>query len=237
VNETLSIPLSSSWTNTTVSITAISKSSPVLNRPELWPALDGKSFYSWGGWRSYFLTNAGPIPASAPWQFTVDGNGGGTWKQLDTVKEVTRQAGGTGTVVNDTLFMLGGYASWTTSPETRSLRSFLPMPGIVSYNTTSRVWRNDSSAGYSRYGTSVFGHMEYLPEFGTQGLLAVLGGESTIPEVYKEDGSGLMPFDNIAIYDPATRRWYNQSTTGTQPSQRERFCAVGVKGLNGTYEM
>jgi hypothetical protein len=44
-------------------------------------------------------------------------------------------------------------------------------------------------------------------------------------------------FNSLSLYDLATKKWYSQPSTGSRPTRRERFCAVGVQGPNRTYEI
>ncbi|KAK1729976.1 hypothetical protein CaCOL14_004002 [Colletotrichum acutatum] len=46
-----------------------------------------------------------------------------------------------------------------------------------------------------------------------------------------------MDFDKVTLYDPSTDKWYTQQTTGSRPSTRGKFCAVGASGTNHTYEI
>ncbi|KAF9775284.1 hypothetical protein IL306_006652 [Fusarium sp. DS 682] len=44
-------------------------------------------------------------------------------------------------------------------------------------------------------------------------------------------------FTNITIYDPSTKEWYYQQTSGVSPDPRVEFCSVGVQSPDGTYEI
>jgi hypothetical protein len=35
-------------------------------------------------------------------------------------------------------------------------------------------------------------------------------------------------FDNLTVHDPFSRQWHWQTTTGSRPTPRHEFCAVGV---------
>ena len=47
----------------------------------------------------------------------------------------------------------------------------------------------------------------------------------------------LQSFEVVSVYDPAEKRWYNQTTTGDIPLPRLKSCATGVASSNGTYDM
>lgn len=244
MNDTLSIGLSQSWTNDSVSINVINKTAPIVNYAALWADPNNQSFYQWAGEQSFDLprgTNP-PIPSDSLWQFTVDGNGKGSWSQQSIASNsifpsLTRPAAAYVAYGNGVGYALGGYSSARTSPQTAGLTSFQPIPGLVSYNTTSNQWSNDSATGFSTYGTAEYGQMHYVPGFGSEGILVVVGGETSNQIAWTDTGSNLLSFATINIYDPSNKTWYNQSATGQIPESRDRFCSVGVQGDNGTYEL
>ncbi|KAM0563725.1 hypothetical protein ACHAPJ_001457 [Fusarium lateritium] len=51
------------------------------------------------------------------------------------------------------------------------------------------------------------------------------------------DTSDPVSFSNITIFDPSSKEWYSQQSTGGPPNPRVDFCSVGVPGQNGTYEI
>ena len=244
MNDTLSIGLSQSWTNDSVTINVINKTAPVLNYVALWPDQHNQSFFQWAGEQSFDLpqgTNP-PIPSDSLWQFTVDGNGAGSWAQQSIAANsifpaLTRPAAAYIANGNGVGYALGGYSSARTSPQTEDLDIFQPIPGIVSYNISSNQWSNDSAAGFSTYGTAEYGQMHFVPPFGSEGVLIVLGGETSNQVAWTDTGSNLLSFGTINIYDPSNKTWYNQTATGDIPESRDRFCSVGVAGDNGTYEL
>jgi hypothetical protein len=240
VNDTISIDLSKPWSFANPEKRSIPKSAPLLNRPTLWPSSDNQSFYSWGGWRSYYVSNTTAIPQVALWKFASDGSGGGAWSQEDTsptAAGITRPAGGLGAAGNGVGYMLGGYSSSVTAPETALVKGAIPLPGLLKYDMSGRTWNNQSSAGYSTFGTGLFGHMQFVQRFGPNGLLLMMGGEATGLTSYVDNGAGLLKLNNITIYEPESKSWYSQITTGTPPEPRDRFCAVGALSPSGSYEM
>jgi hypothetical protein len=41
----------------------------------------------------------------------------------------------------------------------------------------------------------------------------------------------------VQIYDPSTKKWYEQATTGDAPTPRKEFCVAGVASQSQTYEI
>jgi hypothetical protein len=41
----------------------------------------------------------------------------------------------------------------------------------------------------------------------------------------------------VQVYDPSTKTWYEQETTGQAPSPRKEFCVAGVASQSQTYEI
>lgn len=77
-NDTLSIDLTKSWTNSSITFNTINKTAqgvPQWNSENLWPDPSGESFYQWDGEWSYLRLNYG-TPQSILYQCTPDGKGG-----------------------------------------------------------------------------------------------------------------------------------------------------------------
>ncbi|GME60022.1 Kelch repeat protein [Neofusicoccum parvum] len=237
-NQTLSIDLSTAWTNDTVQISALDKDgAPVFNFPGLWS--DGNSaFYLFAGEVSPVAGDAS-TPDVALWKFSSTPAGGGSWAKQATAdpqvfNQLTRPANALVATGQSTGYVLGGYASARTDPDSTS--ADVPVPGIVAYDWESQKWSNSSAAAFTTFGTAVSGQMHFVPAFGKDGLLFMFGGESTTPTAWSEK-SGQLQFNNITMYDPAAGSWYSQVTTGDAPPVRELFCVAGAEGNNGTYEI
>ncbi|KAF2457316.1 hypothetical protein BDY21DRAFT_286425, partial [Lineolata rhizophorae] len=243
-NATISIYLGDSWTPDSITPNVMGKAEgvPILKDLVLWGEEDDSAFYMWGGQVSP-LPGQPPIPNTNLWKFTVDGNGGGSWdvsnpSNAGLFQTFHRPSMGLGTSGSNAGYLLGGYLTPRSEPQLADESDFVqPIPGIISYNMTTRVWSNDSAAGYSLYGAGNLGQAVFLPSYGTDGLLAFMGGYNTGLETVRFDGTGLVSFDNITFYDPVSKTWYAQKATGDSPSPRAGFCAVAVAGQNGTHEI
>ena len=251
VNCSLVLDISHSWDPSTVRFSVIEKPSmPIYNFQSLWHDQPNNRFFAFGGERSSLDTQT---PNLAIWRFDLDGHGSGTWHINSTVSQppfstlhgLTRPFGGASTTSEKSAFYLGGYVSSHSSSVTEYLTSFIPTPGMLTYDFGDRVWQNITDTGIvSSSGTFQWGGMEYVP-FGPNGLLAIFGGETSSLLVYTP-GQNERSMSNITLFDPVTKNWYQQAATGDpMPSERNRFCTIGVRdprpltGSNssGTYEM
>ena len=182
----------------------------------------------------------------------LNGGGGGTWYQNTSYGEppftqpgITRPFGGASTQNNNIAWYLGGYSSSHSSPQTQNQDCFIPTPGLVEYHFDHGTWAN-STIGITNVGEAgsfEWGGLEYVP-FGPNGLLVIWGGETSNATKYTP-GYQERPMNQVTLLDPITKQWYQQNTTGTAPSPRNRFCIVGVadprpvSSVNntGTYEI
>ena len=208
----------------------IDKIAPVLNYVSLWKDASSTTFYAYGGEVSG-ISQGGTrlISPNGLWQFTPSGHRG-SWSQVgisssSIFPSLTRQAGAAGTSGDGAGYLLGGY------------NAFVPIPGIVTYNMSSGVWGNNSAAGFSTYGTAEYGQMQYVPNVAENGLLVLFGGETSDDVLWHDNGSDLLSFGIIYMYDISSNTWHNQTASGTIPQSRDRFCSVGVQGDNGTFEI
>ena len=209
---------------------------PIFDFEALWSDTSGQSFYTFAGETAY---NARP-PEDELWRFTSDGSGGGSWAQQTpdaSFSNIRRPSLGITTTSNDTAFYIDGYLDFRSdnfTTDTSGTHYYLN--GVVSFNTSSGVWTNSSADPIHDSGPAIFGAAEFMPNFGTKGLLALLGGQQTISWTAV---GGLVGMDNITLYDPATKLWYSQTTSGSggSPPAMQRFCTVGAQGQNGTFEM
>lgn len=133
-------------------------------------------------------------------------------------------------------FVIGGMTSIESDPDSSNYSPVAnphwyrtPIPGMVSYDMKSRTFsRTDTSAVMPPLGTLIGGRAHFVPQFGSNGLMLVLGGKAD---------RGILDFNNITFYDPKTGQWGWQNTVGYAPTDRFRFCMVGVASPAGTYEL
>ncbi len=221
----LSIDLSQSWTNSSVTIQSTSKPSgvPSKNKPSLWYDKQKDVLYTGyaGGPSNVAGQSESPMYV---WLFKPDHTGSGNWSGVigsdDPIwNTLTRSNNCLISYGSDSAYILGG-----TDPTNRDTL----LPGLVQFNFTTRSFSNSSASGYTFNGTVASGSMHYVPFYGPQGLFVIMGGENQID---------LKDFNVISVYDPSSRQWFNQTTTGYTPEPRREFCTAGIASTNGTYEV
>ena len=240
MNSTYSIDLSSSWTNQSVRLNPIDKSTDAssLNNGNLFIDPSGTSFYSWNGRVSTARPDdVEPIPPPANlWQFTPSGDAG-SWSIVNqpNLKRVVRAASTQG---NDTAYILGGFGDWRTDGDYKNDNALRHQAGgLLSYEFGSQTWTNHSIEGLAPSGWSFDAHLHYLEGLDREGLLLAMGGATAPPGNNRQGDESLIPFDYVTLYDTDTEEWYNQSTTGDIPARRYTACSVGAAGDNGTFEV
>ena len=144
-----------------------------------------------------------------------------------------RPAGGAATYGNGVGYILGGFQAYGASPG----GPFWPLPGLIAYNQSSNTWSNMSSAGFSVYGTSIFGNAEFVPNFGPSGVLIFFGGQDSGPILWNDEAQNFLHFSNISIYDIASETWYWQTATGSVPPDSIMSCTTGVQSGLETFEI
>lgn len=114
----------------------------------------------------------------AAYQFLVGGNGDGTWVTNTSgadplFQSLFRPVGMKSGTIRDTTFFFGGwYSSRSTprvSPGANGGSNDRPLPGFLSYNATTGVWKNDSSPIPWNGNTDSLGIAAAVPSFGPQG--------------------------------------------------------------------
>ncbi|CAG9984382.1 unnamed protein product [Clonostachys byssicola] len=231
-NITASIDLSKSWypENVTFNETPKPDGIPTLWRHAIFTDNASNSFYIYGGRESF---PNGP-PRDKYWKFIADNKGSGSWSTETTSGAFTgliRSEAGAFASTSNAGFWVGGYASgWTDSQATGDLAS--DIPGVVSFNFSTKVWKNHTEAPYSPSGRMYGGTATYISNLGPNGIIMTLGGVVSS----KPKAAGHLDLGNVHFFDPETMKWYKQATTGDIPSGRMDHCAVGVKG-NGTFEI
>ncbi|KAK7700822.1 hypothetical protein SLS64_010673 [Diaporthe eres] len=204
-------------------VQVIQKSAPLLNSQAIWTDESTNSFWIWGG----SAADGTPPPPDQTWQFSADGNGGGSWNLKPPsnpriFNELSRPVGCAHTQGDGVGYCMGGLL---TSQSNASVGSDTAVAGLVSFGMSSSVWTNTSIER-----TLVNAQAEYAP-FGPNGLILLLGG------TLGDSPPTLIDFINITFYDPITKQFFSQPATGTIPTGRQRFCSVGVPGPDNTFEV
>ena len=172
------------------------------------------------------------LPPLSLWKFTPDGSGNGAWTEIiDTSSPVwdslSRPAFPLQAHGSNSAWILGG----------NNLPDLSPTPigeNIVHFDMGSRTFQNSTVQCCNATKGIAGGAMQYVPSFGSEGLFVVLGGVNGNLEGKAHD---LLDFATLSVFDPAKQEWWNQTTTGSEPSLRTHFCTAGINSTNGTYEM
>ena len=245
MNFTLAIDLSSSFStlskNNGVPIRSIDKGScPNFNFIRFWTDEVANTVYAYGGQLSGLTPGAGvtTVPLESLWSFNPRSDGG-TWQTSDQssfiLSDITRPSLGSATSGSIGGFNLGGYASRLTSQKT-NIHDKIPVPGLQFYNFTSKEFLNYSATGFTPDGTAVYSGTAYVSIWGTTGLLVAFGGQMSSNLSRFLEGEAYLTMSNISLFDPSTQSWHYQLATGDIPTQRDRFCVVGINGDdNSTY--
>ena len=230
----LSIGLSQNWTNATVVFQSTPKSDgvPNLDGPSLWYHSQEDLLYS--GFTGTNTSFGAPrdLPPLSLWTFQPDGAGSGTWNEIiNTTSPVwdssTRPIYPLQAYDSNSAWVLGG----------NNLPNETPTPigeNIVQFDMLSQTFQNSSVQCCNATKGIAAGVMQYVPSFGPEGLFVVLGGVNGDMQGEAHD---LLGFATVSVFDPAKQEWWNQTTTGSEPSPRIQFCTAGINSTNGTYEM
>lgn len=236
----LSIDLSQNWTNATVVIQSTTKpdGAPNLNGPSLWYHESEDLIYSgFAGWNSSF--GDGPnLPPLSLWTFKPDDTGSGAWNQIISAQSsvwagLARPGQPLMAFDSTSAWVLGGTTSaWIGGDGSKDL-----IPGIVEFDMGSRHFSNFSVQCCNATGSIYQGALQYVPSFGSAGIHIAMGGQHRTSDNNDDGSNSLIDFGTVSVFDPAKREWWNQTTTGSQPSPRVEFCTAGVNSTNGTFEM
>jgi hypothetical protein len=228
------IDLSQDWTNSTVSVHSIPKPDgvPDLIKAGLWYDDKNDILYSGFAGRASFIGNSTgglpPYPLGI-WSFQPNGDASGAFNQTiastDGLWEsIIRPCSGLISYGAGKGYILGG----ASCPDLRD-DQLPPISGLLEFDMATRTLVNSTVSG-SQFDRGVhMGGMLYVPNYGTNGIFVVIGGE--------DSNLNLLPMDTISLFDPTSNKWYTQHTTGDIPRPRKSFCVAGVASSNGTYEM
>ena len=119
----------------------------------------------------------------------------------------------------------------------------IPVDGLVEYEFSSQTWTNASSSGASDAGFMVQAGASLAPQYGRDGFLVFLGGDTPESRRYSYEGRNgemaMADFANVTLYDISSRTLYHQPTVGDNvPPPRSHFCSVGISSPdNSSFEM
>jgi len=168
------------------------------------------------------------------WKLSTDGSGGGNWEAQDPVDP---NQWSTLQPTSSSAYTSCSGGGFTFSGV---YQNNIYVPGLLSYNFTTKVFSNISAAPYTPRGTSEGGALICLPQYGSNGLVMFLGGHTSYGANFwtpPDLTSGVIGLGNITFYDAIAQKWYWQATTGSIPISRYGFCASGIQGPGNTYEM
>ncbi|KAF6806818.1 kelch repeat protein [Colletotrichum plurivorum] len=104
------------------------------------------------------------------------------------------------------------------------------------FNFTSKESREYENPPYTSDSTLWGATAVYVPDFGPNGLVFILGGVGSRDQTE----AAYVGFENLHFMDPITRTWYKQTATSSGkgfPYRRHQHCAAGLPGANGTYDI
>lgn len=158
----------------------------------------------------------------------------GTWTNLNDTSDSIfttgkRPFGAPVASGNGTAFLLGGLAVYDENWH-------VPVSGLLSYNFSSQSVTN-TTVSASTNGFLQMGSMQFVPNFGSAGILVNAGGNHRYQRSSGTWGSNWQAFDTVQVLDVASGTWYDQVTTGTVPPFRMQYCMTGAASSNKTYEI
>jgi hypothetical protein len=233
VNHTLSIDCSIPWRPEDVEIRLLNRSSqiPALSDPCIFPTAD--SFYIWGGDSP---ENESPEELRL-WQFTADGHGAGDWDyqsvgNADAFGSIPYRESAACTSTEGRAFAFGGTTIETIEEESTRLGS--QSTGLVTFDFYTRTFEEEDEGddgyegNYSGDGSVWGGTTTFVPNFGDEGVIVMIGGETRRGQA----NAAYRDMMSVSVYDVAGKKWHAQQARlgdATDPPPRvSHHCAVGV---------
>lgn len=243
MNFTLSVPLNQSWAVSNVEYKVIPDHSlPPINYAALWANSRSGIIYRYGGgtaWQTVALKELVPNNHHL-WKFIPDQNGGGLWSTAtisneDMFKELPLNMRSSSVFCSqeEAGFHIGGYTD--ASSDERWAGKSRPPADLRIYNAKNSTWSVElltAIAPSYRFWAGNAGVC--VSGLSNSSMIFSFGGDK---DLSGSDIYGLSNFSNITFYDSSSRTWRWQIATGHIPEARDIFCAAGVLGSNGTYEM
>jgi len=224
----IAIDLSKDWVNSSVMLNSISKpaGAPDLVQGGVWVDQDAGILYNgFAGRGSAFGDNA--FQPHGLWSFKPDGNGGGSWSNLNS----TDQNFTTAIRPFESLVASGGGAGYVLG----GLYESQNVSGLVSFNFTTGQFTNATVNDGFTNGIVEEGGLVFVPNFGRDGILVRVGGNQQ--GKISPGADYLLNLSTISIYDVASGNWYNQAASGNIPENRKEFCNAGIASTNDTFEI
>ena len=229
------IDVTADFSPSSVTVASIDKPDGVSNLVQggLWVDGDAGTLYTGFAGFGPALGDEAEQPQGL-WSFQPDSDGSdGTWTNLNDTTDTffttdKRPFGAPVASGNGTAFLLGGldvFGTW-----------HIPVSGLLSYNFSSQTMTN-TTVSTSTDGFLQMGSMQYVPNFGSAGILVSAGGNHGYQKSSGDWASNWQTFDTVQVFDIASGTWYDQITTGTVPPFRMQYCMTGAASLNRTYEI
>lgn len=194
----------------------------------LWTNKEDGTFYIWGG------TSLSKLPAAKGLRKFTPGDEESDWGSWTDVRMSSQDESTLGSIshnpaavsvsTQDAAFIFGNDEA--TGNDNYSYFTF---------NFSTEAWKVNIEPDplYKEIATTGYSQGVFAPMYGPNGLIFILGGERR-PSPTELN---LVELDTIHFFDPVGKRWFAQDTTGDIPSPASGFCAVGVAGGNGTFDM
>ncbi|KAK3299801.1 uncharacterized protein B0H64DRAFT_1311 [Chaetomium fimeti] len=241
VNNTLCIDLTESWSTFNVLLRQIAKPWKAKRDQAVWTDPEASHYYLWGGNWGAFGDNV--EAGNTLWKFTPDAGDGGVWTKEHSINpnlfdqlDMTRLSAYAST--NTTAFVIGGLASGATDPGRQPYHN-QAVTGMLTFNMRTREWGDGATEfGFSPDDTLVGASAHWVPNFGPNGLIMLLGGVAPVPiQDTTFPDAPAFDFRNLTFFDPETKQAYWQTATGSIPRPRSKFCATGFANVDGGYEI
>lgn len=228
---TYSIDLTKSWTTSNVDPVSISIFDLVTNvkLPQLWYNPVENSVHMSGG----LTFNRSDIPGS--YTFTPTGSGGVVWG------EDALPSSNTGTLNGlwGTAYASSPAAFYSIGGVTTLDGVQTPVMSSVVNDFRSSTWVNDTNGNGFNTRLTFDSKMEYVPNFGDEGVLVALGGNIYQDQSLRDqENPTLADFSSVDVFDINSNTWYSQATQGEVPPVAYDGCTVGVASEDGgSFEM
>lgn len=234
-NSLLYIDITNDFSPSSVTVASIEKPSGVPNLLQggLWVDNDAGTLYTGFSGLSSGFGDAAEQPQGL-WSFQPGSDDtDGTWTNFndtadDSFATGKRPFGAPVASGNGSAFLLGGLDIFG--------KYHVPVSGLLSYNFSTQTVTN-TTVSASTDGFLQMGSMQYVPNFGSAGVLVSAGGNHGYIKSSGEWASNWQAFDTVQVLDIASGTWYDQVTTGNVPPFRMQYCMAGAASSNRTYEI